>query len=118
MLNMKKVITVVSGLVVSLSLATSASQVSAATIAPAPKLTQAQDMPTNPAIKKGDKIFVVVQDTKKQTVAVYNKDAKKTSKTIKMGTTWTAKATKKVNGKKLVCVNKSEWLNANDLVKD
>lgn len=118
MLNMKKVITVVSGLVIGLSFATSASQVSAATIAPAPRLTKAEDMPTNPAIKKGDKIFVVVQDTKKQTVSVYDKDAKKTSNTIKMGTTWTAKATKNVNGKKLIRVNSSEWLNANDLVKD
>lgn len=118
MLNMKKVITVVSGLVIGLSLMGTTTEVSQAASFSAPKLTQAEDMPTNPSIKKGDKVFVIVQDTKKQTVSVYNKNAKKTSKTVKMGTTWTAKATKKVNGKKLVRVNKSQWLNAKDLVKD
>ena len=69
-------------------------------------------------IKKGEKIFVVVQDTKKQTVNVYTKDAKKTSQTVKMGTTWTVKATKEVDGKKIVRINKSQWLNAQDIVKD
>lgn len=118
MLNMKKVITVVSGLVVGLSLMGTTTEVSQAASFSAPKLGAVQDTPTNPSIKKGDKVFVIVQDTKKQSVSVYNKNAKKTSKTIKMGTTWTAKATKKVNGKKLVRVNKSEWLNSKDLVKD
>ena len=35
-----------------------------------------------------------------------------------MGTTWTVKATKKVDGKKIVRINKSQWLNAQDIVKD
>ncbi|WP_242368065.1 SLAP domain-containing protein [Lactobacillus intestinalis] len=116
MLNMKKVITIVSGLAMAMSL-TSTTAVQAASFQ-APKLGVAETTPTNPAIKKGEKIFVVVQDTKKQTVNVYTKDAKKTSQTVKMGTTWTVKATKKVDGKKIVRINKSQWLNAQDIVKD
>ena len=42
-------------------------------------------------IKKGDKIFVVVKDTKKQKVNVLN-----------------------ANGKKIVKINKSQWLNVKD----
>ena len=81
MLNMKKVITIVSGLAIAMSL-TSTTAVQAASFQ-APKLGVAETAPTNPAIKKGEKIFVVVQDTKKQTVNVYTKDAKKTSQTVK-----------------------------------
>ncbi|WP_218047853.1 hypothetical protein, partial [Lactobacillus intestinalis] len=83
---MKKLVKVVSGLVLAVSFLGVGSTVSAATFT-APKLGVAEVAPTDPAIKKGEKIFVTVKDTKKQTVAVYNKDAKKTSKTVKMGST-------------------------------
>ncbi|WP_369823631.1 hypothetical protein [Lactobacillus sp. HT06-2] len=61
--------------------------------------------------------MVVVKDTKKQTVAVYNKDAKKTNQTVKMGSEFTAKAVKKVNGKKIVKVSAKKWLNTKDVAK-
>lgn len=66
----------------------------------------------------GDKIFVVVKDTKNQKVTVYNKNAKKTSKKVAMGSTYTAKAVKKVHSTKIVRINKSQWLNTKDVVKD
>ena len=118
MMNVKNFTKVVSGLVVGLSLMGVGGQVSQAASFSAPKLGIAQDMPTDPSIQKGDKIFVTVKDTKKQTVAVYNKNAKKTSKTVKMGSTFTAKEVKKVNGKKIVKINKSQWLNTKDVVED
>ena len=114
---MKKLVKVVSGLVLAISFLGVGSTVSAATFT-APKLGVAEVAPTDPAIKKGENIFVTVKDTKKQTVAVYNKDAKKTSKTVKMGSTFTAKDVKKVNGKKIVKVSSDKWLNTKDVVKD
>ena len=114
---MKKLVKVVSGLVLAISFLGVGSTVSAATFT-APKLGVAEVAPTDPAIKKGEKIFVTVKDTKKQTVAVYYKDAKKTSKTVKMGSTFTAKDVKKVNGKKIVKVSSDKWLNTKDVVKD
>ncbi len=114
---MKKLVKVVSGLVLAVSFLGVGSTVSAATFN-APKLGVAEVAPTDSAIKKGEKIFVTVKDTKKQTVVVYNKDAKKTSKTVKMGSTFTAKDVKKVNGKKIVKVSSSKWLNTKDVVKD
>ena len=114
---MKKLVKVVSSLVLAVSFLDVGSTVSAATFN-APKLGVAEVAPTDPAIKKGEKIFVTVKDTKKQTVAVYNKDAKKTSKTVKMGSTFTAKDVKKVNGKKIVKVSSNKWLNTKDVVKD
>ncbi|PEG78556.1 hypothetical protein CP368_10290, partial [Lactobacillus sp. UMNPBX17] len=74
--------------------------------------------PTNPSIKKGDKIFVVVKDTENQKVNVLNANGKKIVKKVSMGSTFTAKAVKKTNGKKIVKLNKSQWLNAKDVVKD
>ena len=114
---MKKLVKVVSGLVLAISFLGVGSTVSAATFT-APKLGVAEVAPTDPAIKKGEKIFVTIKDTKKQTVAVYNKDAKKTSKTVKMCSTFTAKDVKKVNGKKIVKVSSDKWLNTKDVVKD
>lgn len=114
---MKKLVKVVSGLVLAVSFLGVGSTVSSATFT-APKLGVSEVAPTDPAIKKGEKIFVTVKDTKKQTVAVYNKDAKKTSKTVKMGSTFTAKDVKKVNGKKIVKVSSDKWLNTKDVVKD
>ncbi|MDN6007782.1 MAG: hypothetical protein L0I05_00910, partial [Lactobacillus sp.] len=49
---------------------------------------------------------------------VHNKNAKKTSKKVAMGSTYTAKAVKKVHSTKIVRINKSQWLNTKDVVKD
>lgn len=68
---------VISSLVVGLSLVGVGSGVAQATSFTAPKLGTAEVVPTDPSIKKGDKIFVVVKDTKNQKVAVYNQNAKK-----------------------------------------
>lgn len=46
----------------------------------APKLGVSEVMSSNPAIKKGDKIFVTVKDTKNQTVNTLNSKGQKTSK--------------------------------------
>ncbi|AEA31186.1 hypothetical protein LAB52_01005 [Lactobacillus amylovorus GRL1118] len=35
-----------------------------------------------------------------------------------MGSTYTAKAVKKVDSKKIVKINKSQWLNSKDVVKN
>ncbi|NRO11464.1 hypothetical protein IMAU30046_00120 [Lactobacillus helveticus] len=35
-----------------------------------------------------------------------------------MGSTYTAKAVKKVHSTKIVRINKSQWLNTKDVVKD
>ena len=111
-----KLVKVVSSVVVALGLASFGAQtVSAATeIAP---LAPAEEMVANPEIKKGEKIIVVVKDTKTQTVTVYNKNAKKTHKTVKMGKKFTAKAVKSVHGKKIVKVSGNRWLNSKDVTK-
>ena len=83
-----------------------------------PKLGVAEAMPTDPAIKKGDKIFVTVKDTKNQKVNVLNAQGHKTTQKVSMGSTYTAKDVKKVAGKKIVKINKSQWLNTKDVVKD
>ncbi|NRO41720.1 hypothetical protein IMAU60212_01895 [Lactobacillus helveticus] len=99
MLDSKKIVKVVSVVVASISMmGVDASEVA----------------PTNPSIKKGDKIFVVIKDTKKQKVNVLNANGKKTAKKVSMGSTFTAKAVKKTNGKKIVKINKSQWLNVKD----
>ena len=118
MLVSKNLVKVVSIAVASMSLMGVGASVSQAASFPAPKLGVAEDVPTNPSIKKGDKIFVIVKDTKNQRVAVYTKNAKKTKKTVKMGSTFTAKAVKKVNHKKIVRINKKQWLNSKDVVKN
>ena len=69
---------VISSLVIGLSLVGVVSGVAQATSFTAPKLGTAEVVPTDPSIKKGDKIFVVVKDTKNQKVAVYNQNTKKT----------------------------------------
>lgn len=113
----KNLVKVVSGLVVGLSLAGVGAQVANADYTGV-KLAPAEEVVTNPAIKKGNKIMVVVQDTKNQTVSVYNAKAEKTSKSVKMGSTFTAQAVKKVNGKKIVKVSANMWLNTKDVTKD
>ena len=66
---------VISSLVVGLSLVGVGSGVAQATSFTAPKLGTAEVVPTD---QKGDKVFVVVKDTKNQKVAIYNQNAKKT----------------------------------------
>ena len=114
----KKMVKVVSVVVASMGLMSVGASVSQAASFEAPKLGTAQVMPTDPSIKKGDKIFVTVKDTKNQKVAVYNKNAEKTSKKVAMGSTYTVKDVKKVNKKKIVRINKSQWLNIKDVVKN
>lgn len=118
MLESKKVVKIMSSLIIGLSFGTAIAPVVQATSFTAPKLGVAAQAPTNPAIKKGDKIFVVIKDTKNQKVAVYNKNAKKTGAKVKMGSTYTAKAVKKVNQKKIVRINKKQWLNSKDVVRN
>lgn len=117
MLDSKKLVKVVSIAVASMSLLGVSSVAQAASFT-APKPGVSEVAPTDPAIKKGDKIFVTVKDTKNQKVNVLNANGKKTSDKVSMGSTFTAKAVKKANGKKIVKINKSQWLNTKDVVKD
>lgn len=109
---------VVSVVVASMGLMSVGASVSQATSFEAPKLGTAQVMPTDPSIKKGDKIFVTVKDTKNQKVNVLNAQGHKTTQKVSMGSTYTAKDVKKADGKKIVKINKSQWLNVKDVVKD
>ena len=118
MLDSKKIVKVVSVVVASISMMGVGASVSEAASFTAPKLGISEVAPTNSSIKKGDKIFVVVKDTKNQKVDVLNANGKKTAKKVSMGSTFTAKAVKKTNGKKIVKINKSQWLNIKDVVKD
>ena len=118
MLESKKAIKIISSLVIGLSLGCVLTPIAQATSFTVPKLDTAAQAATNPAIKKGDKIFVVIKDTKNQKVAVYNKNAEKTSKKVAMGSTYTVEDVKKVNKKKIVRINKSQWLNIKDVVKN
>ncbi|WP_232805108.1 hypothetical protein [Lactobacillus crispatus] len=115
MLVSKNLVKVVSIAVASMSLMGVGASVSQAASFTAPKLGVAETMPTDPAIKKGDKIFVAVKDTKNQKVNVLDAQGHKTSP---MGSTYTAKDVKKAAGKKIVKINKSQWLNTKDVVKD
>ena len=114
---MKKLVKVVSSVVIALSFAGMGTQIADAATTNS-SLASAEVMPTDPAIKKGQKIIVVVKDTKKQTVAVYNQKAQKTNKTVKMGSEYTAKAVKNVHGKKIVKVAGNKWLAAKDVTQD
>lgn len=113
---MKRLVKVVSSLAIVLSLAGMSTQVVNAQTTNA-TLAPAEVTPTDPAIKKGQNIIVVVKDTKKQTVSVYNQDAEKTNKTVKMGSEFTAKAVKKTNGKRIVKVSSNKWLNVKDVAQ-
>ncbi len=116
---MRKLVKVVSSLVIAASVLGMGAQVASADQSvSAPKLASAEVAPSDPAIKKGQKIMVIVKDTKDQKVAVYNSNAQKTSKTVKMGSTFTAKAVKKVGSKKIVKVSKSNWLNRKDVTQN
>ncbi|ABX27678.1 hypothetical protein [Lactobacillus helveticus] len=108
MLDSKKIVKVVSVVVASISMMGVDASVSEAASFTAPKLGVSEVAPTNPSIKKGDKIFVVVKDIKKQKVNVLNVNGKKTAKKVSTGSTFTAKAVKKTNGKKIVKINKSQ----------
>lgn len=115
MLVSKNLVKVVSIAVASMSLMGVGASVSQAASFTAPKLGVAETMPTDPAIKKGDKIFVAVKDTKNQKVNVLDAQGHKTSQKV---STYTAKDVKKAAGKKIVKINKSQWLNTKDVVKD
>ena len=117
-LKMRKIVRFVSSIVLSIGLLGAIGQVAAADGgSSAPQFGSAEVAPTNPTIKKENKIIVIVKDTKNQKVAVYNKNAQKTNKIVKMGSTFTAKAVKKTNGKKIVQVKKNSWLNSKDVTK-
>ena len=118
MLVSKNLVKVVSIAVASMSLMGVGASVSQAASFPAPKLGVAETMPTDPAIKKGDKIFVTVKDTKNQKVNVLDAQGHKTSQKVSMDSTYTVKDVKKAAGKKIVKINKSQWLNTKDVVKD
>lgn len=118
MLVSKNLVKVVSVAVASMSLMGVGASVSQAASFTAPKLGVAETMPTDPAIKKGDKIFVTVKDTKNQKVNVLDAHGHKTSQKVSMGSTYTVKDVKKAAGKKIVKINKSQWLNTKDVVKD
>ena len=79
MLVSKNLVKVVSVAVASMSLMGVGASVSQAASFTAPKLGVAETMPTDPAIKKGDKIFVTVKDTKNQKVNVLDAQGHKTS---------------------------------------
>lgn len=116
MLDGRRIVKVVSSLVVGVSLLTLGATVNADEAAP--KLTPAETVETNPVAKKGQKIFVPIQDTKKQTVPVVNQKNIATGKQVKMGTTWTVKATKKVRGKRIYRIgSQKQWLRSHDVVK-
>lgn len=114
---MKKLVKIVSSLAVVASFAGMGAQVASAKTVNFP-LSAAEDVSSTSAIKKGNMIFVVVKDTKKQTVPVYTKNAKKTRRTVKMGSEFKAQATRKSHGKKLVKVSGNRWLNVKDVVKE
>ncbi|KRL90455.1 SLAP domain-containing protein [Lactobacillus kalixensis] len=118
MLEARKIFTAVTGLVLGLSLLGVGTTTVCADTFNAPKLGISQIAPTDPAIKKGDKIFVIVKDTDNQTVEVYNQSGEKTGETVDMGTTYTNMAVKKINDKKMVQINKNQWLNIKDVVKE
>lgn len=107
----KKMVKVVSVVVASMGLMSVGASVSQAASFEAPKLGTAQVMPTDPSIKKGDKIFVTVKDTKNQKVNVLNAQGHKTTQKVSMGSTYTAKDVKKADGKKIVKINKRTLLN-------
>lgn len=119
MLNSKKLVKVVAGLVAGLSLVGAGSTVVSAQSYNGVKLTPAEQVETSPVAKRGDKIFVVVKDTKKQTVPVVNSRNHKTGKQVKMGSTWRVKQTKKVRGKRIYRIgSQRKWLRATDVTKD
>lgn len=117
MMNVKALVKVVASVSVVASLAGIGAQTTQAASYNGPKLAAAEQMPTDPAIKKGQKVIVVIKDTKRQTVAVYKKNGQRSAKRVKMGTKFTAKAVKKAAGKKLVQFKGNEWLNSKDLTQ-
>ncbi len=81
-------------------------------------LASAEIAPTSPVAKKGEKIFVIVKDTKNQKVNVVNSHAQNTGKKVNMGTTWTVKSSKKVSGERIYKIgNNKQWLQSKDVTK-
>ena len=116
---MKKMVAIASGLAAGLAATSVGAQAAnaATTPEPAPSLPKAQDV-VSPVIERGSKIYVVVQDTQKQVVPVYNQDGEKISGHVMMGTHHIAQSVKKVNGKKIVKINGRQWLNVSDVTKE
>ncbi len=96
MQNSKTPLKVISLLIISLSAVCINVGIVHATSGRAPNLGMSQTTPTNPVIKKGDKIFVVIKDTQKQTVPVYNQYAKKQSIRLKWAQRLSLKLLKKL----------------------
>ena len=114
---MKKLVKVVASAAVALSFVGVSGQVASAAVETV-KPGISEDVPTTPTIKKGDVVFVIIKDTKKQKVAVYNKNGKKTRKTVKMGSEFKVQAVKKTHGKKIVKVAGNKRLNTKDITKE
>lgn len=117
MMNVKSLVKVVASVATVLSLTGIGAETAQAASFNAPKLASAEKMPTDPAIKKGQKVMVVIKDTKKQTVVVYKKNGSRTAKSVKMGTKFVAKSVRRAAGKKLVQFKGNEWLNSKDLAQ-
>lgn len=82
------------------------------------KLGSSQVAPSNPIAKKGQKIFVIVQDTKSQKVPVVNSRNRRTGKKVKMGTVWKVRATKKVKKTRIYKISgKNRWLRSRYVTK-
>lgn len=116
---MRKFVKIIASVIIGMSMVGVGAQVANADQSvSAPKLGSAEVTPTDPAIKKGQKIMVIVKDTKNQKVPVYDQNANKTNRTVKMGSTYTAKAVKNVGSKKIVKVTKKNWLNRKDVTQN
>lgn len=107
---------VLSGLTL-LALATLSSQTSKAANFSAPRLGVATIKPSDPAIQKGDHVVVIIKRNSRQRVPVYNKNAVKMKKTVKMGTSFVVKTVKKVQGMEIARVKYQEWLKVTALSK-
>lgn len=113
----KQGVAIISSVILSLGLfaSTGVQAIAADTSSP---LASAQVTPTSPVAKKGQKIFVIVKDTKNQQVNVVNSKAKNTDKKVDMGTTWTVKDSKKVSGQRIYKIGSNkQWLKSKDVTK-
>lgn len=82
------------------------------------RLNKAEKRPTSPVAKKGQKIFVVIKDTKKQTVPVVTSRNKRTKRTVKMGTVWKVRNSKRVRKTRIYQIKgHNRWLRSSDVVK-
>lgn len=115
----KKLFKAFLGLLISISLLGVSSQLINADYSGVP-LGSAEVKPTSPIAKKGQKIFVIIKDTKRQTVPVVNSRNKNTGKKVKMGTTWKVRAVKKVKKTRIYKISpkRNRWLRNKDVTKN